>query len=197
MRRVICALAIAAVAVGFLAPPASAAPHNLPGLLGSLWTTVLEDPTPTNPFAGGDPCVQLRGNVVAPLAGEGVTTCTVRRGSKILFSGWTTECSTFENNGTTEEELRACAVAADETITASATLDGAAIPLSSIETKLLQIQLPQDNIFGLTDILAGLSVAHGDEYLTKPLQPGTHTIVNNVVFGDGSTSEITTVINVE
>jgi hypothetical protein len=197
MRRFISALAIAAVAVGFLATPAGAAPHNLRGLLGSLWTTVLEDPTPTNPFAGGDPCVQLRGNVVAPLAGAGVTSCTVRRGTKILFSGWTTECSTFEGNGTTEEELRACAVGADETITASATLDGAAIPLSSTETKLLQIQLPADNIFGLSDALSGLSVAHGYEYLTRPLQPGTHVIVNNVVFGDGSANEITTFINVE
>jgi hypothetical protein len=197
MRRVIYALAIASLAVGFLAPPAGAAPHNLPGLLGRLWTTVLQDPTPTNPFAGGDPCVQLRGNVVAPLAGEGVATCTVRRGTKILFSGWTTECSTFEGNGTTEAELRACAVAADETITASATLDGAPIPLSSIETRLLRIQLPADNIFGLTDTLAGLSVAHGFEYLTRPLQPGTHVFVNNVVFGDGSTSEITTSIIVE
>jgi hypothetical protein len=196
MRRVICALAIAAIAVGALAPPASAAPRNLPGLLGSLWTTVLEDPTPINPFAGGDPCVHLRGNVVAPLAGQGVTTCTVRRGTKVLFSGWTTECSTFEGNGTTEEELRACAVATDATITASATLDGVAIPLYSIETGLLRIQLPEDNIFGLTDARAGLSVAHGYEYLTRPLQPGAHPIVNDVVFADGSTSEITTVINV-
>src|SRR3954452_3326405 len=151
MRRVSCAVAIAAIAVGFLAPPANAAPRNLPGLLGSLWTTVLEDPTPINPFAGGDPCVHLRGNVVAPLAGQGVTTCTVRRGTKILFSGWTTECSTFEGNGTTEEELRACAVATDATITPSATLDGAAIPLPSIQSGLLEIQLPEDNIFGLTN----------------------------------------------
>jgi hypothetical protein len=196
MRRLAYALAIAAVAVGLMAPPASAAPHNLSGLLGNLWTTVLEDPIPDNPFAGGDPCVHLRGNVVAPLAGEGVPSCTVSRGTKILFSGWTTECSTFEDNGTTEEELRACAVSADESILSSATLDGTPIQLSSVQTKLLEIQLPEDNIFGLTDNLAGLAVAHGYEYLTRPLRPGTHTIVNDVVFGDGTTSEFTTVINV-
>lgn len=196
MRRIICALSFAAVLLGVLAPPSSAEPNNLSGLLGSLWTTVLQDPTPINPFAGGDPCVQLRGNVVAPLAGNGVTSCAVQRGTKILFSGWTAECSTFENNGTTEQQLRACAVGSDATITASATLDGAAIPLSSIETKLLEIQLPQDNIFGLTGNRAGLDVAHGYEYLTKPLQPGTHTFVNNVVFGDGSTSQFTTVITI-
>ena len=35
-------------------------------LLGDLWETVLETPTAENPFAGGDPCVDL-GPVVAPI----------------------------------------------------------------------------------------------------------------------------------
>jgi hypothetical protein len=189
-------LFLAVLAVGLVATPASAAPQNLPGLLGELWTTVLETPTADNPFTGGDPCVHLRGNIIAPLSGEGVATCTVPRGTKILFSGWTTECSTFEGNGTTEAELRSCAIATDEDITPSATLNGVAIPLSSVETQLLEIQLPEDNIFGDID-LTGLSVAHGYEHLTAPLQLGTYTIINNVVFGTGTPIQFTTVINVQ
>jgi hypothetical protein len=204
MRRFICGLGIAAVVVALLgrpagaaAPPAGPPQQNLPGLLGRAWTTVLQAPTPVNPFTGGDPCVQLAGNVVAPLgpAPNGVSTCSVARGTKILFSGWTTECSTFEGNGTTEAALRACAVAADANITPSATLDGATLPLSSVQTNLLDIQLPTDNIFG-TDNLTGLSVAHGYEYLTTPLKPGVHTIINNILVGDGSTQQITTRITV-
>ncbi len=128
--------------------------------------------------------------------------CTVRHGTKILFSGWTTECSTFEGNGTIEAELRECAQDADAEISPSVTLNGVPIKLSSVETKLLRISLPEDNIikFFYPDRefdLTGLSVAHGYEYLTQPLKRGTLTIVNNVTFGDGSTQEVTTVILVE
>lgn len=202
MRILARALLIAVLALGLVAPPAIAEPQNLGGILGELWTKVLELPTADNPLAEGDPCVELRGNIVAPLSGGGVANCTVRPGTKILFSGWTTECSTFEGNGSTEAELRACAQATDESITPSATFNGVPVKLSSVDTKLLTISLPEDNIikyfypdshFDLT----GLSVAHGYEYLTKPLTTGTLTIVNRITFGDGSTQEIMTLINVE
>jgi hypothetical protein len=187
---------------GLVAPPASAASQNLGGILGKLWTKVLELPTPDNPFASGDPCVELRGNIVAPLSSKGVATCTVKHGTKILFSGWTTECSTFEGNGTTEAELRKCAQDADAEISPSVTFNGVPIQLSSVGTELVRTSLPEDNIikFSYPDRefdLTGLSVAHGYEYLTKPLKRGTLTIVNNVTFGDGSTQKITTVIIVE
>jgi len=86
---------------------------------------------------------------------------------------------------------------ADTEISPSVTINGAGIRLHSVTTKLLPITLPQNNIFEkpLTE-LNGLSVAHGYEYLTKPLAAGTLTIVNNLTFGDGTTREITTVINV-
>jgi len=202
MRRLALALLLAVAAVGLVAPPASAAPQNLRGILGDLWTKVLELPTPDNPFASGDPCVELRGNIVAPIGGAGVATCTVQHGTKILFSGWTTECSTFEGNGTTEAELRNCARDTDAQISPSVTFNSVPIQLSSVETKLLRISLPEDNIikFFYSDRefdLTGLSVAHGYEYLTKPLKSGRLTIVNNVTFGDGSTQQITTVIIVE
>jgi hypothetical protein len=188
------------VAPSVVAPSASAAPTSpLGGTLGQLWTTVLETPTPDNPFGGGDGCVVLGGKIVAPFgppANGG--SCTVKAGTRIFIAAWTTECSTFEGNGTTEAELRACAVAADAGITATVTVDGVSVPLTPVETGLLTIHLPQDNIFGLKGAdRNGLSVAHGFVFLTDPLTVGTHTIVGHVEFPDGSTIDFTTTIIVQ
>lgn len=107
MRRSARVLLLAAVALCLVAPSASAAPTDLGKNLGNLWTTVLETPTPNNPLGPGGPqCVVLGGNIVAPFGG-GSFTCTVNAGTRIFIAAWTTECSTFEGNGTTEAELRA------------------------------------------------------------------------------------------
>src|SRR4051812_44842418 len=198
MARLARALLLAAVTFCLVAPSASAAPTNLGKTLGHLWTKVLETPTPDNPFGGGGPqCVVLGGKIVAPIGG-GSFPCTVKAGTRIFIAGWTTDCSTFERNGTTEAELRACAVGADAGITATVTINGEPVPLSSVETGLLTIHLPQDNIFGLKGAERnGLSVAHGFVYLTDPLTPGTYIIEGHVVFPDGSTADFTTTIIVQ
>jgi hypothetical protein len=198
MPRLARALLLAAVTFCLIAPSASAAPTNLGKTLGNLWTTVLETPTPDNPFGGGGPqCVVLGGNIVAPFGG-GSFTCTVKAGTRIFIAAWTTECSTFERNGTTEAALRACAVGADEGVTATVTINDEPVPLTSVETGLLTIHLPQDNIFGLKGSeRKGLSVAHGFVYLTDPLTPGTYIIEGHVVFPDGSTADFTTTIIVQ
>jgi hypothetical protein len=198
MNRVVRCLLIAVVTFCLVAPSASAAPASLGKTLGQLWTTVLETPTPDNPFGGGDGCVVLGGKIVAPLKPGGVDSCTVKAGTRIFVAAWTTECSTFEANGTTEAELRACAVDSDAGITAMVTIDGVSVPLSSVETGLLTIHLPQDNIFELKGAdRNGLSVAHGLVYLTDPLTAGTHTIVGHVEFPNGSTADFTTTIIVQ
>jgi len=195
MPRLARALLLAAVTLCLVAPSASAAPTNLGKTLGNLWTTVLETPTPDNVFGGGGPqCVVLGGNIVAPFGG-GSFTCTVKAGTRIFIAAWTTECSTFERNGTTESALRACAVGADEGVKATVTINDEPVPLTSVETGLLTIHLPQDNIFGLKGSERnGLSVAHGFVYLTDPLTRGTYIIEGHVVFPDGSTADFTTTI---
>jgi hypothetical protein len=197
MARLARALLLVAVTFCLVAPSASAAPTNLGKTLGNLWTTVLETPTPDNPFGGGGPqCVVLGGKIVAPFGG-GSLTCTVKAGTRIFIAAWTTECSTFEGNGTTEAALRACAVGADEEVTATVTINGEPVPLSSVETGLLTIHLPQDNIFQLKGAdRNGLSVAHGFVYLTDPLTPGTY-IIEGHVFSDGSTDDFMTTIIVQ
>jgi hypothetical protein len=205
MARLTRVLLLAAVTFCLVAPSASAAPTNLGKSLGHLWTKVLEIPTPDSPFGDGGPqCVVLGDKIVAPFGG-GTFTCTVKAGTRIFIAAWTTECSSLPGDtpvpaGTTEADLRACAVGADEKVVATVAINGVTVPLSSVETGLLTIHLPQDNFFKPPLKGAdrnGVSVAHGFVYLTDPLTPGTYIIEGHVVFPDGSTADFTTTIDVQ
>jgi hypothetical protein len=201
MNRVVRCLLIAVVTFCLVAPSASAQ-TSLGGTLGDLWTTVLETPTPDNVFGGGGPqCVVVGGDIVAPFGG-GSFTCTVKAGTRIFIAGFTTECSTFAGDcggpGSNEAQLRAAAEAADAGITATVTINGQPVPLSEVETGLLMIHLPQDNIFGAKGAdRNGLSVAHGFVYLTDPLAPGTYIIQGRVKFPSGRPQNFTTTIIVQ
>ena len=72
------------------------------------------------------------------------------------------------------------------------TVDGKSVSVTLVETPLLNIVLPADNIFGPDASGEGLSVGAGWVALLHPLTPGTHTIhiVNDV-------SDITTEIVVK
>jgi hypothetical protein len=183
-------LVFAVVALGMAAPAATAAPDKKLGTtLGALWQKVIETPTPQNlfnPGGSGDPCVDL-GGVVAPFApalGSPTLTCTVKPGTKIFVAAWSSECSTLEAPpffGHDEAELRACARAVDAGIaTTDVTLDGKPVPVSEVESGLLRLDLPVDNIFGAPAGTGPLSVAHGWVALLHPLTPGTHTITLHI-----------------
>ncbi|SDC70079.1 hypothetical protein SAMN05660690_2186 [Geodermatophilus telluris] len=201
LARALLAVLVGVVVGGVVtAPAASAAPDRPEALLGELWETVLETPVPENPLAAGEPwCVDLDG-VVAPFTLDPAAppTCTVRPGTKVLVAAVTIECSTVEPppfSGSTEAELRACARAVDvpgQTLTV--TVDGRPVPLSLVETPLLTLDLPAENILGVAPQQA-LSVAAGYVALLHPLPPGTHEIVitgTGTFFGDFVT--VTTVV---
>jgi hypothetical protein len=120
----------------------------------------------------------------------GVESCTVRPGTKIFVAAFSVECSTFEGNGNTDGELRLCARQMDVQVAPTVTLDGNSVPVSEVETRLLNIVLPRDNLFGLPAGTQGLSVAHGWVALLHPLTPGTHTIVLHI----GETTITTTIV---
>jgi hypothetical protein len=186
-------LLVAMVCLGVAASPAASVPDRKLGVtLGALWETVLETPASQNPLAGGDPCVHL-GRVVAPFAPLGTTslTCTVKPGTKLFIIGESSECSTVEPPpffGENEAGLRACARAADVGFDVpTIRVDGTLVPVREVETGLLTIDLPADNILGVPAQQA-FSVAHGWAVLLHPLTPGTHRIVLHVkgtdVFGN-------------
>jgi hypothetical protein len=201
MNRAVRSLLIAVVTFCLVASSASAAPTHLGKTLGNLWTTVLETPTPNNPYLHPQ-CVVVGDNIVAPFGG-GSFTCTVKAGTRIYIAGFTTECSTFAGDcggpGSNPAQLRAAAKAADAEITAATvTINDQPVPLSEVETGLLMIHLPQDNIFGATGAERnGLSVAHGFVYLTDPLTPGTYIIQGHIVFQDAPAVDYTTTIIVQ
>lgn len=195
MSRLARALLVAAVASCCVASSAGAAATS--PLLGDLWTTVLETPSAENPFGTGDAaCLDLGGNTVAPFTPSVQDfACTVKRGTKILVAARTWECSTFAGDhfdfGTTEAELRECARQNDEQVAPTVTVDGQPVTVIADETRLLRIQLPTDNIFGLTGPdRNGMSVAHGWVVVLKALAPGTHTIE----VGTGDSAITTTII---
>jgi hypothetical protein len=173
-------LLIAAVALCVTAPSAGATPtKKLSDDLGALWTTVLQTPSAQNSFGTGGQdfaCWNLDGTV-APFAPFPVDECTVTAGTRIFIAASSIECSTFEGNGTTDDELRRCARESDLRSAPPVTLDGRPLQISEVETALLHIVLPADNLFGLRDGTEGLSVGHGWVALVQRLDTGTHTIV--------------------
>jgi hypothetical protein len=177
-------------AVTFCVVAASAGAATTSSLLGNFWTTVLETPSAQNPFATNEPaCIDLGGNTVVPFkpstSPQNTFTCTVQRGTKIFVAASTWECSTFPGDhfdfGTTEAELRECARQNDQKAAPPVTVDGQPASLTAVETGLLSIHLPKDNIFGVTGPPRdGQSVAHGWVVLLNPLAPGTHTITIDI-----------------
>jgi hypothetical protein len=198
MARLARILLLGAASLCVAASPAGAVPtKKLDDNLAALWTVALETPSAQNPFGTGGPasgCFDL-GQTVAPLAPRGVESCTVKPGTKIFVAASTFECSTFAGDtpgvAATEGELRACARQNDAQSAPTITVDGGSVAVAEVETRLLQIALPADNIFGLPAGTEGQSVAHGWVALLHPLTPGTHTIA---IETGGST--ITTTITV-
>lgn len=180
MCRLVRILLIATVALSAAASSARATPTNkLDGQLGALWTAVLQTPSVQNSFGtGGEAfgCWSLDGTV-APFGPTGVSSCTVRPGTRLFVAANSVECSTFEGNGSTDAELRSCARDMDLQAAPRVTVDGRAVQVHEAETTLLQIVLPADNVFGLSAGTQGLSVAHGWVASLNPLTPGTHEIV--------------------
>jgi hypothetical protein len=194
VSRFLRVLLVAIVALGVAAPSAGAVPEKKLGeTLGAMWKTVLETPTPQNPFTGGGPvCVDL-GGVVAPFGAPGTEsiTCTVKPGTKVFVAAWSAECSTLEGPpffGSNEAELRKCARDVNAGIATSdviVLLDGRRVPVTEVTSGLLRLNLPADNIFGAAagtgpPDMPYLSVADGWVALLHPLTPGTHTITLDI-----------------
>ena len=189
LSRVLLVAAGGVVALALATPSAGAVPERkLAATLGAVWQTVLEAPTPGNPFTDGDPCISF-GKVVAPFTplGSAEVTCTVRPGTSVFVTAESSECSTVEAPpfyGADEVSLRRCARKADAGFaTPSVTVDGRRVAVREVETELLPLDLPADNILGVA-AQGAFSVAHGWVALLPPLPPGPHVVVLRVVGTD-------------
>ena len=195
------------------APNVAASPDRvLRHLLGMQWTTILEQPKAESPYFEGSRCVELAGrgidSVVVPFAPIGVDdiSCTVSAGTRIFVSAFGSECSTVEAEpyfGRTPPELRQCVREVNSKVkTPIVTVDGRRIPLTEVQTNLLNVVLPDDNIldFPPGTVPAGTraqSVGLGWVALLEPLPVGTHTIrirVTGEYLGDPLDVDNTTTI---
>jgi hypothetical protein len=204
MSRLARALLVAAAALCVMAPAATAATssatagssNQLGSMLGELWTTVLQTPTPDNPFTGGSTCVYLPDGQLAPFGPNGAGPCTVQRGTKIFVAARSQECSTFAGDdcdGATYSRLLANAQALDAKYTThTVAVDGRRVPVTEVVTRRLNIVLPEDNVFGLSGrAVLGVSAAHGWVVLLPALPRGRHAIDVHLA-GEGFDSTITT-----
>jgi len=188
-------VATAGVAIAAESPVSATPTKKAPDTLAAVWTKVFVTPSPENPFGTGDPstaCWNVDGTLApfGPIGPQGVPSCIAGAGTPLFITGSSWECSTFEGNGTTEAELRACARANDLQTAPSITFDGSPLTVAAVETSLMKITLPDDNIFGLPAGSTGMSVAHGWVVQVNPRSPGTHTVVSN----SGTISFTTTIV---
>lgn len=177
-----------------LVAPIKSQPHGLSyGDWGARWYQwALGTPVSVNPVAGAD----CRGGQVAHVwflhgvfgAGEAERSCRIPAGTALFFPLINNAYAAFLNDPPetrTEAFVRSMATCNADALSAS--IDGQPIEhparyhVDAQETPLFEIQLPVDNILGLTeadaqDLLLS-PVAHSGYYLfLHPLSPGTHTI---------------------
>jgi hypothetical protein len=216
-RVLIVVAAILGIVFAQVAPASAQEQPDLSGMLANLWTKVLETPAPENPFPShGRACWDLGinnlGNPTVAQFGGSVRSCTVKPGTDLFVVGWSTECSTFDDDcgrvsdtvagckGTTLPELLACAKSLDEPhATPTVTLDGVPVEVTEVTATMPNLVLPEDNVFDKFGIPTpggpGQSAAHGWVTLidTSELANGNHRIV----IKDPTLEEpVTTKINV-
>ena len=124
--------------------------------LAALWTTILQTPTAQNPFGTGGAkfgCIDL-GGTLAPFGPARTASGRARSkpGTKIFVAAHSVECSTFpgdepSNPGTTEAQLRKCAGKNDLQVAPTVTVDDKSVPVTEVETSLLNITLPDGQHF--------------------------------------------------
>ena len=74
-------------------------------------------------------------------------------------------------------ELRTCAEDADAGVTnVRLIVDHQDVHTDEVDTVLLNVKLPADNLFGLPAGSRGQSVGHGWVAVLRPMAPGTHVI---------------------
>jgi hypothetical protein len=182
--RIAAVLVLVGGLLGIVTLPASADPTSTQAAaLGALYTKVLETPSAQNPFGSGgtsaSPCWDLDGTV-APLAPKPVKLCTVNAGTKILVAASTAECSTFPNDcaavAPPESELALLARPQVDATAPSVTVNGKDVQVTFVQSEPMTVNLPADNIFGVSGGGVGTSVALGWVALLGPLSPGNYAI---------------------
>jgi hypothetical protein len=130
-----------------------------------------------------------------------VVELTIRPGTPLFFPVVNSECSVYEANGDSEQELRACANdSMDNTSGRFAVIDGR--PVRRLDDYRTQSPLftwgplPADNVFGAPEGTTSPAADAGYYLLLAPLSVGQHVIEFGGAFDGGGTINIRYVITV-
>ena len=179
-----CLLPIATAVPASATPPSDVASSLA---LSALWSKIFETPNPQNPLGAGGAaysCVQVTPSLLSAFGSGSVPGCTVNRTTTLLVTPYASECSTFENS--TPAELRRCAIQGNARITGlSLAIDGKPVAFQAVQTILIPIVLPANNVFGAPTGAKGLSVGDGWVTLVR-LTPGLHSVHTTASGFDGS-----------
>jgi hypothetical protein len=219
LRRAAAFAVVGVLCLGVGSPPAQAAAPSsgkvklLPAtkriggltgseLLGEQWHQWLELPPENNSFLlNGDLCMSAgrKGKILMGVHSPfEPTVCTVKPGTPVFFSTYSSECSTVEPPpffGATEADQQACAIEALASFIPDAILvsvDGAD-PVDIIAPEFLGVSsqrtalIPADSILDTdeVDIPAGEATFSAAGYVVslRPLPPGRHEITVQYVTG--------------
>ena len=200
LRRLVVALLATGMLVGLITAPASAGSsftvvqpnQKYAGRTYEQWSAawwqwaanISEPNSPVDDPTGKNCAVDQKGPVwfLAGTPGTSSPHCTIPQDKAVLFPVINGECSTVEGNGTTEQQLRACAVDQMDHVTElGASIDGTPIDLGPggshfrFQSPLFTITFAPNNGFGIV-AGTGKSVADGFWVLVKPLALGQHEI---------------------
>jgi hypothetical protein len=196
---------LAAVAVALCAAPAAVAhdPVVAPAKdkwLGEFWAQIYSLPVPENPFAGnGDPCLEVGRNVIQEVGGP----CTVKEGTALTLGFGTAWSNAEDPFPETRREQLAIARDADHEFVAgmTVTVDGGdPVEIRRRRFELFSPQrtvlLPADNILGVPGPRIVTLSAHGWGAVVRGLRVGTHEVVGDTRFTDGTNFVVPHVITV-
>ena len=174
--------------------PHSSGPLPYSALAAGWWKWALEAPTATNPLiddtgakcATGQPGAILFFLAGLPAGGTGARSCDVPRNRALFFPVINLLYGAFLNDPepTRTVDFARQQVACEAGAQTSVTIDGRPLPSRQIvheRSIVFKVQLPADNIFGLTpdvatDLVFSPTVDQGDYVLLAPLRHGVHTI---------------------
>jgi hypothetical protein len=196
---------LATVAVALCAAPAAGAhgPAVEPAKdkwLGEFWAQIYSLPTPENPFAGnGNPCLTVGHKVIQEVGGP----CTVEQGTALTLGFGTAWSNAEDPFPETRREQLAIARDADREFVAgmTVTVDGGdPVEIRRRRFELFSPQrtvlMPADNVWGLAGPRIVTLSAHGWGAVVRNLGVGTHEVVGDTLFTDGTHFVVPHVITV-
>jgi hypothetical protein len=189
---VLASAALAAGGTGVVPAKGRVAGEGYAYYLQRAWQITFAESPPEKPCQ----TLTVNGNHVGLLTSKTLTpmtesySCSEPAGQPVYADELSNECSTFKGDhgtfGTSDSQLKKCAVALFKGAKDTATVDGHSVNVTELigTTGVYPVQVPKNNINGSGKAGTGRSAAHGYGLLLAGFSKGTHVI--HALFGIGT-----------